>query len=496
VFDFERREDEEGEPPSRSILGLEGVPPSPFPLVLAAPRLNEEPPNASILGLAGIRASEVVFVQTPPRPGDEPPTRSLLGLEGIGPTRVSSLGVEPGSDGEPPNESILGLGRIRPLVVRPAPAAPLSGRQPASGLFFGMEGIQTDLFPAPAAPRPSREAPRGQIKVPEFESEVQYKPRGTFPVERAVLFSLAVHILLLVFLLSGPVSFVPDARKGLLAAFLPPEKSAEEKIPVIFREFRQSPGPARANPKGSDLSDADRRAAGGDQSKPRSQTPLLPQRPGIEALAPGGPVVRQPFPSRGRDSAEQEASTAMAQAPGTKAQGGPDAYLVPPPGPRQEGAAEKKPLSGLDRAIGQAARETIGHGERGAGFSNPEGGFVDTGPVSFETSWYDWGDYAEAMVRRIKLHWDVPRDAWFKGRVMIRFSIHADGRVSDVEILRPSQNPAYTFAAQQAILTSDPFRPLPKDLLASVPGKDRERIIVTFFYNYSREEMGSSRGPD
>ena len=104
-------------------------------------------------------------------------------------------------------------------------------------------------------------------------------------------------------------------------------------------------------------------------------------------------------------------------------------------------------------------------GEGGAGFPTP-GGFVDSGPISFDTTWYDWGAYAEEMVRRIKLHWEIPelaRLGW-KGKLTIRFFIRGDGRVEGAKILLVSGVPPFDFAALQAILTSSPFRPLPKDL--------------------------------
>jgi TonB family protein len=133
----------------------------------------------------------------------------------------------------------------------------------------------------------------------------------------------------------------------------------------------------------------------------------------------------------------------------------------------------------------------VPRGDNGAGFPNPEGGFVDSGPISFDTTWYDWGPYAEEMVRRIKLHWEIPelaRLGW-KGKLTIRFFIRGDGRVEGAKILKVSGVPPFDFAALQAILTSSPFRPLPKDL-----GSDREGVTVTFFYNIRPEKEGRGDG--
>ncbi len=159
------------------------------------------------------------------------------------------------------------------------------------------------------------------------------------------------------------------------------------------------------------------------------------------------------------------------------------------------GPQEVTKLAGLDAAIREAARGTIG-GEGGATVPNDDGGFVDVGGVSFETSWYDWGPYAAEMLRRIKLHWRISRDLLLlqqNGSTQIAFSIMADGSVADVRVQRPSGIPPYTHAAMQAILESDPFRPLPKDLLRLVPGKDRERIVIHFIYFPTQDELNGHR---
>lgn len=325
-------------------------------------------------------------------------------------------------------------------------------------------------------PESSRGAPEDETPIFDLER----KTERAFPIERAVLFSLAAHVVFLLILLAMPQSISPDAKKGLLAALMPQDRTEEEKIPVIFHE---GPGPARENPKKSALSDLTRRAGGGDPSRPKSQSPFIPPQPGREGLAPGS-VAASP-PSRGTSSQGKERKPESAfSAPGQKEARRPDSLLAPPPGPGSTGGRVGR-LAGLDRAIQEAAKGIEREGEGGAGLPNPEGGFVDSGPISFDTTWYDWGPYAEEMVRRIKLHWEIPelaRLGW-KGKLTIRFIILADGRVEGATIVRRSGVPPFDFAALQAILKSNPFRPLPKDLLAQVPGKDREGITVTFFYN-------------
>ena len=322
--------------------------------------------------------------------------------------------------------------------------------------------------------------------------EIIEKGQKPFPLERAILISIAAHFVLFALFLAGPGPGARGDRKGgFLADLLSPEPR-EPSIPVVFRS---APGPARENPRRSDLSDANRRAGGGDRSRSKSSTPFVPSVAGVEGLEAGtrgrapGPAVAQSrgvaAPRQGEPGASGEENrrpTVFGPA-GASAGASPLASGGAP-------AREGERLARLDQAIRDAARDTAGGGSQGgAGFPNADGGFVDSGPLSFDTTWYDWGPYAEEMVRRIKLHWDIPelaRLGW-KGKLTIRFYILADGRVADATIIRRSGIPPFDFAALQAILKSSPFRPLPADL-----NESREGVTVTFFYNLRPEKEGPS----
>ncbi len=263
----------------------------------------------------------------------------------------------------------------------------------------------------------------------------------------------------------------PDPSKGLLAAFVPP--ADDRPIPVRFKD---SIGKEHPNPKKSDLSDKDRVAAGGDPSKPKADTPFVPENRGKQGLDPGAPLISPPRASRGTEAEDRAATAAEAQK-SPKEAGGENPFYVPPQG-------ESK-LADLNQAIKRAARGVGSPGQGGSPPSNPDGGFKDTGPLSFDSSWYDWGPYAAEMIRRIKLHWEIPelaRLGW-KGRVTIRFYIRGNGQVEGAQILSVSGVPPFDHAAFQAIVTSSPFRPLPADL-----GSDREGVTVTFFYNLRPED--------
>lgn len=308
-----------------------------------------------------------------------------------------------------------------------------------------------------------------------------------FPIERFILYSLVAHLLIVILLIAVPRKI--PAGKDFFAAFQP-EPRDNSPIPVIYTDATGQPRP---NPKKSPLSDADRRAGGGDPSKPKAETPYSPPT-GVAGLAPGprGPRVPgsvQPVPPSKSASRAEAQAQAQGDARPAQAQSAPRSAEAKPSEfpdmtkPMTTGPKETTRLAGLDTAIREAARGAIG-GEGGSPGGDPGGGFVDSGPISFDTSWYDWGPYAAEMVRRIKLHWDVPelaRLGW-KGSLTVRFFITADGTVADAKILRGSGIPPFDFAAFQAIVKSSPFRPLPTDLHST-----REGVTVTFFYNMRPE---------
>ena len=401
----------------------------------------------------------------------------------------------------------LSLARNAAAPSRPATGAdedPLPGHRMLEGLDgYALPDARNAAAPSRVAaeaaeePRPASVAAGRQPRAPFVAHSTLGELAGleepspsSFPIERAILISLLAHLCILILLIVLPARTPSDSKGDLFAALLKPQPKDDTPIPVIFQE---APGPSRPNPKRSPLSDADRRAGGGDASRPKSNSPFVPPSKGIAGLSPGPRSPRVPgsaVPARKGATAEAERKTAAAEAQ-SEPRSNPSEF---PTSSRREtslGPRESTRLAGLDSAIREAARGTVG-GEGGAPEGNPGGGFVDSGPISFDTTWYDWGAYAAEMVRRIKLHWDVPelaRLGW-KGKLTVRFFILADGRVAEAKIIRTSGIPPFDFAAFQAITKSSPFRPLPTEL-----HEDREGVTVTFFYNLrpESEEAGGTR---
>src|SRR4029079_14492575 len=102
-------------------------------------------------------------------------------------------------------------------------------------------------------------------------------------------------------------------------------------IPISFPDL---PGPSRANPKRAPLSDADRRAGGGDPSKPKAETPYVPPRNGVAGLAPGPRGPRLP----GSDVPARPGARSEAARPAARGAAG--AGRPPPAGAAAEGGPQ------------------------------------------------------------------------------------------------------------------------------------------------------------
>lgn len=383
-------------------------------------------------------------------------------------------GGPPGGPGEEKigNRGIVRLNDAEQLREEVKPWPPPGGLRPGEDPFASPEEAGPDLAGIVGA---SAEEAGGRRPF-------------TLDAEWAAALSVIAHLLILLLVLVMPPTRrplrpdekVPDPL-GLVKLFETPPP--EPPIPV---QFFPAPGPASPRPGRNPLpSDADRVAHGGDVTQPRSETPRSRAGEGIRDLAPGdrGQRTAAPPPGQGGESARarEGEETPAAERPS------PDGLGQPASADRLKGlrTLSSSPLSGLTAEQVARLAQSDGSGGEGGGGWERDGGFVDSGPLSFDTAEYDWGPYAAEMVRRIKLNWDVPTLAHYgvKGRVTIRFYIRKDGRVEGATILSSSGIPPFDNAAFQAILRSNPFRPLPADL-----GHDREGVTVTFFYNIRPED--------
>jgi TonB family protein len=297
---------------------------------------------------------------------------------------------------------------------------------------------------------------------------------------RALAASFLLHLLLLFVI-------IPEARKVWPVSltesslFEPPPPIAEENQTPLEFEFVDLAEDREETPVSDQvpLSDLDRRAHGGEGEQ--SQTPGSVGNTEQLVQSQGGDVFSSGAPPQ---------------------QVGPPTEQVPPPEPDPEEPAEQPEPERLEPEPEGAGEEeqpeeaqpepriklpppgawTLPPSEGGLP-ENPdrEGGTVDHGGLSFDTRWYDWGPYADKMLRKIRRNWRIPEIARLgvAGVVRIRFYIEKDGTVTGQIITNESGKPPMDNAAFNAIKHSSPFDPLPTDLT----GVDREGVTITFYYN-------------
>jgi TonB family protein len=298
----------------------------------------------------------------------------------------------------------------------------------------------------------------------------------------SVVVSLVVHTALILWFIHAYRAVPAPAKNGPIARYV-------ELMQQNPQRFTEAPGPAIDKaPLRAPLSDANRKAG---MPEPTGLTPT--QRPGD-----GGGLYTppsQPSGSRGTQQQQQQQAQAAQQA---QQQSASQPGLSAPSPSQQSAAADtfvyREPTA-ANKASAAAAhidwrsairdvKGPIGGGDGPDLRDSPGGerGLAEQGPISFETTWYDWGPYAQSMVSKIRVNWyaNMPQliRTGIGGVVTIRFTIERSGRISDIIILKSSGHPPYDFAARKAIELSSALNPLPADF----PNPD-ERVTAMFYYN-------------
>ena len=286
-----------------------------------------------------------------------------------------------------------------------------------------------------------------------------------------VLLSTAFHAAVLAVLLFGPEwTFLQPSTEELEARRQELEQrmqqQREDDPTFVFVQPRVDLEALRPPPR-AELSDIDRQA----QARERAE-------------APSNPL---PF-SRG-DSAERTEAAEEERARGVETPVPPNTD-PPKPEPAEQIARNLPPAdTGLRRApetsrpapgrLGDALRNLERYVQNQT-FSNPQGGVNDPGAtIQFDTKGVEFGPWIRRFVAQVRRNWFIPYAAMtFHGRVVVQFNIHKNGRITDINVVGPSNIDAFNRAAYNAILGSNPVEPLPPEYPEPVAF-----FTVTFFYN-------------
>ena len=285
-----------------------------------------------------------------------------------------------------------------------------------------------------------------------------------------VLLSTVVHAVIVGLILFGPewtfLQPTPEELQAMQQRLEEQRQQQQEERRFVFVQPRVD-FEARRPPPRAELSDIDR------QAQARERAPL-----------PSNPL---PF-SRGDTSERTEA------APEERARG-PETEVPPTVEPPQPEPAEPIPQplppanTGLLRTpevsrpapgrLGDALRNLERYVQNQT-FSNPQGGTDDPGStIQFDTKGVEFGPWIRRFVAQVRRNWFIPHAAMsFRGRVVIQFNIHKNGRITDVAVVSPSSIDAFNRAAYQAIIGSNPVEPLPPEYPDPMAF-----FTVTFFYN-------------
>jgi len=309
--------------------------------------------------------------------------------------------------------------------------------------------------------------------IDELEFVIDDAPRRD-GVSVGVVASIVVHAIFIIYLVKTYRPVTKDAAAPPIARY----------VELIRQnpQFTEAPGPkVKSAPLTAPFSDANREASA---PHPTGDQPTT--RPGeggtyIPRYAGGGPgASAQPAPQQQPQqlaSAQQQSPSEAAPQPQSN-----DTFVY-----RPTHANAAAGTINWRHAIDEVSKVASlgGGGDQlpvDVGNTGGEKGFAKDGPLSFESQWYDWGEYAQSMVSRIRVNWynNMPSiiQTGLKGVVTIRFTIHRDGRISDVTMLSSSTIPPYDFAAKKAIELSSPLNPLPADFPNAT-----ERVTCAFFYN-------------
>jgi TonB family protein len=288
----------------------------------------------------------------------------------------------------------------------------------------------------------------------------------------AVLLSIIVHLILIMFFQYGPdLNFLKpspeevEARKQELLRRQELEQANRRFVFVQPQIDMKAPEPK----PDVDLSDLDRRAQ-------------APQR----STKPDNPL---PF-SRGNSFERTDAATA----PPEKARGAettvkPDEQPPEPEPeervarvlPREDAGIRRSPQVSRPApgALGDALRNLERYVQNET-FQNPQGGASDPGAtIQFDTKGVEFGPWLRRFVAQVRRNWFVPYAAMtFRGRVVVQFNIHKDGTITDLNVAGPSNIDAFNRAAHNAILGSNPTEPLPPEY-----PEPSAFFTVTFYYN-------------
>jgi TonB family protein len=287
------------------------------------------------------------------------------------------------------------------------------------------------------------------------------------------LATIVIHLLLVILVLVWPeIPFVKEAearrQQELEAAKLEPPQEQPRFVFMQPRVERRVTPPERA-----ELSDLDRRASAPERSPdPKNSMPFArgnsPEKVDNPLLK--GPVVPSEPPAAPAGGANGEPARELPPLPEA-------ATGMSLPRPETAKPQARGPSTGI---LADAIRNVQKYAAQET-FNNPQGGGGDQNfPwIQFDSKGVEFGPWLRRFRAQIYRNWFIPYAAMtMKGHVVLTFNVHRDGRITDLQVVKPSSVGAFTNSAHNALAASNPTIPLPTEY-----PDDKVFFTVTFYFN-------------
>jgi outer membrane biosynthesis protein TonB len=312
-----------------------------------------------------------------------------------------------------------------------------------------------------------------------FDDDRPDTPRIPQPISRreVVLLTVNIHAIVVIAILLGPrVPWVREAierqQQALEERTRAEMERQRERARFVFVQPRIDEIAPKPPPR-ADLSDLDRRAKTVERA-PKPTNPLPYARGNspefMEAVRPPAGRPAPTPPATSPQNGESDASKPQITLPDA-----PSALERPPESTRPADA--RGPAIGV---IADAIRNVRKYVQQ-ENFGNVRGGQDPSigESIQFDTKGVEFGPWLARFVAQVRSNWIIPQAAMsMRGHTVITFFVHKDGRISAVAVAKPSAVDAFTLAARNAILMSNPTVPLPPEY-----PDDKAFFTVTFYYN-------------
>ena len=309
----------------------------------------------------------------------------------------------------------------------------------------------------------------------------------------AVAASIAVHALLFWLMLFLPTlpwvqrlfALPPEPQPIPMVQQQPHPESPQERFMMV--EPRIDRETLRKITRPAPLSDLNREARSRERNpnatnnqpflrgKSSELTEAAPkaEKPKGEGPRPDPSPATQPTP---------EATTATNTTPQPTSQLPPLAPAANATQPRPQTQANPQPAARGAQppggALGEALRN-LSHYAQDSQLDNKNGGNQVDPAIQFDSKGVEFGPWLRRFVAQVKRNWFVPYAAMsLRGHVVIQFNVHKDGRLTDLQVVGPSDVTAFNNAAFNALAQSNPTMALPPEYPA-----DKAFFTVTFYYN-------------